>query len=291
MRFNQRYQRATPRAERINNIDIHIHLGDSETSGGVAEESGGEPYTTYAAASPYDRAQILFKNDRTSEQATLRFLPYSVRTPINRTPGYSDVVTSSGPYGVGYDNSFMYYASQSTNYKKPICIFKWGLGGTRLLLEWAIAGTMWVSFRDYLRAGPSKGMELGYTGFEFKTATISLGINDLVTANWNQANFIAAIPLFVARLREAVGNPSLPIYWFQIRSDLYLAPSGSYTQTNVNQARAALTNCAAGGSTPITGFNLLDYESVTSTLADGVHRNAAANDLIGLDLGDDFKTL
>lgn len=35
----------------------------------------------------------------------------------------------------------------------------------------------------------------------------------------------------------------------------------------------------------------MDYESVTSTLADGVHRNAAANDLIGLDLAEDFKNL
>ena len=288
MRFNQRYQRATPRAEQINQIDYHLHLGDSETSGGVAEESGGAPYTTYAAASPYSRAQILFKNDRTSESATLRFLPYSVRTPINRAPGYSDVVTSSGPYGVGYDNSMMYYINQ--NYKRLVCAHKWGLGGTRLLLEWAVAGTMWVSFRDYYsRPASSKGT--GYSGFFYKLAIINLGINDLVTANWNQANFIAAIPLFCARLREAVGNPSLPIYWFQIRSDLYLAGSGAYTQTNVNQARAALTACASGGGTPITNFYLLDYESVTSTLADGVHRNAAANDLIGLDLADDFKNL
>lgn len=286
MRFNQRYQRATPRNERINNIDYHLLLGDSEASGGVAEEPVDWP--AEYATNDYSRAQILFKNDRTSESVSLRFLPYSVRTPINRAPGYSDVITSSGPYGVGVDNSFMYYSSQ--NYDKLICLQKWALGGTRLLLEWAETGTMWVSFRDYYsRPASSKGT--GYSGFEYKQATIALGINDVVTANWNQANFIAAIPLFVARLREAVGNPSLPIYWFQIRSDLYLAPSGSYTQTNVNQARAALTNCAAGGSTPITNFYLLDYESVTTTLADGVHRDADSNKLIGLDLGEEFENL
>jgi hypothetical protein len=288
VRFSQLYQRATPHIERANNIDYHVILGDSEASGGTATEPVDWP-AEYSTAD-YTNAQILFKNDRTSESASLRFLPYSVRTPINRAPGYEDVITSSGPYGVGFDNSYMYYVSQ--NYRKPICLQKWGLGGTRLLSEWAPTGSMFTSFRDYycLPAG-SKGRELGYTGFLYKTAMISLGINDVVTANWNQANFIAAIPVFVANVRAAVGNPNLPIYWFQVRSDLYLAPSGLYTQTNVNQARAALTNCASGGSTPITGFNLLDYESVTTTLADGVHRDADSNDLIGLDLAEQFEDL
>lgn len=305
MIFNQKYLKGEPIARRFDNTDMYLFLGDSVMTGGVAEEPVDWP-TEYAAAD-YSNTLILYKDDRTNEDFlgetfnTLRFLPYSTRVEKNRFPGYGVVgpVTPAPPYAVGIDNSFMYYMSQ--NAKKTVGLCKWALGGTTLIArsgannDWGLTtDEMYRSGMDYYSRRAHTEMKLKNgnppAGSKYKACVIILGTNDTDTAVWNQAAFIAAIPAFIQGVRDYVGQPAMPIYWMQIRQDLYLEPAGNHTLTNVNQGRAALANCVSGGSTPISGFNLLDYESVTTTV-DGVHIDADSGKLIGLDLAQIFLAL
>lgn len=285
-------------ARGINNMNLYAFLGDSNIRGGSATEYVGWP-ENYNVVSP--RTKILFKDDRTSETATLRWLDYSTRSFRNRDPGGGTVgpeTPSGGPYSCGIDNSFMYY--MRVNSPKITGLLKWALGGTTLIgragddNDWNPSSSdtsdMWRTFIvHYHMLHGQKAIDIDHYNPLLKAVLIGLGTNDCFTGVWNQASFIAAIPNFCTSLRRALGQPSLPIYWIQVRSDLSSHPSGDYTSTAVTQARDALAQCD-GGSTPITGFHLLDFESTTTTV-DGIHYDAESLEEMGLSIGATFLAL
>lgn len=288
-------------ARDINNMDLYIMIGDSNIRGGTALESEYTGTWPAAYGNITDNAKILYKDDRTSESATLRWLNYSTRSFRNRDPGGGVVgpeTPSGGPYSVGFDVSFMHY--MRVNSPRIAGLLKWALGGTTLIgragddNDWNPSSTdtsdMWRTFIVYYhQLCNQKAIDIKHFNTRIKGILIGLGTNDCFTGVWNQASFIAAIPNFCTSLRRALGQPSLPIYWIQVRADLSDHPSGDYTVTAVTQARDALAQCD-GGSTPITGFNLLDFESTTSTV-DGIHYDADACDAIGLSVGATFLAL
>lgn len=258
----------------INNMDCFVLIGDSLASGGVAlkaDVTGGYPAAYYDVDA---KAKILYKNDRTSESATLGWLNYD--SDENRAPGYQ--APTPGDTAIGFDDSFMYYMRQ--NAKKNIGLIKWGLGGTTAKTEWDVAtpGTMWQSFRDYYAPkGIGKAIDIGYYNPTVKAVIICLGTNDVIQGTWvSGAAFTTSCNALIAALKAALGQPSLPIYWLQIRADLYLSGLANYPQANVNAARAVISG--------LSGVTVLDYESATSTV-DTVHYDADSCDYIGLQMG------
>lgn len=257
----------------INNMDCFVLIGDSLATGGTAlkdDVTGGYPSAYFDVNA---KTKILYKDDRTSESATLRWLDYNADE--NRFPGYA-AVTPDGP-SIGFDDSFMYYMRQ--NAKKNVGLVKWALGGTSAKVDWDVTtGTMWQSFRDfYAPKGIGKSIDIGYYNPTTKAVIICLGTNDVINGTWvSSGAFTTSCNALIAAVRAALGQPSLPIYWLQIRADLYLSGLADYPQANVDAARAVISG--------LSGVTVLDYEGATDTV-DTVHYDADSCNYIGLQMG------
>ena len=287
--FNGQIQR-----KRMNQHLLFGMIGDSQVTGGVALQADYTGTWPPAYADVSNKTKILYRDNRTTgDQSTVRWLNYSQTTDANnnRFPGY-------GPVGylqsalAGIDAPFMWYMRQNSN--RPVGLLKWALGGTTLLArsgadnDWGIGTNemyrYWVvDYSNLWRRNEVYGSRL-------RAILVSLGTNDCFNGVWNQANFIAAIPSFVAALRAVQGNPTLPIFWIPPRTDLTTFNPTDYPATNVSQCRDAINDCGSGGSTEISNFFVRDYESDGGT-ADGVHWDADLCDFIGLDIGAEFLSL
>lgn len=275
--------------QRLDNALIFILLGDSNCAGGTAEEPVGLDAKYIGVNTNVD---IFFKEDRTSTDNGY-WTPYSNRDPFTRLPGYGAPTDPGAPYYIGPDVSFCWKFGDTTTIKRKKCVQKFGLGGTSLLAvagsppnDWSLVdGEMTQIFYDYYYAqGNKHSIEDRHFSPFPRVAVVWLGTNDCVTGVWNQANFIAAIPLFVQRLRDRISQ-SLIIIWVKVKSDLASAPSGVYTSTAVNQCRAAIEDCASGGGTELPNFYVYSVDHLT-TLADGVHLDGDSNVTAGLELAD-----
>lgn len=270
---------------KANEIDVVILIGDSNQNGALEEPVGMDPdYLTIP-----DNVLIYYKEDRAYSTDDAEWQKYSCRATaaedVNRTPGYT---YSGPPYGFGQDQSFVRKLSLES--PRHVGIIKLAKGGSSLITQ-AMTDNDWQ--KDSQADATETGAEL-YTSLFFvflnralrdlrepnrygvrygkvniKAVIIRLGTNDCLTSLWNTTTFTNAIPVFVSQIR-AKTRSDLPIYWVQVKSDLASAPSGLYAGADVTACRAAINNCAAGGSTEISGFNVINYDSDTLQ-ADGVH--------------------
>ena len=247
-----------------NNIDIYLRLGDSNESGGTATEDSSFPAKYHTVL---QNAIIYFKPDRTSTNNG-SWLNVSDSNPtINQYSGYAAIGYKTPPLGVGPSQSFCYSIDSLS--KSKVGIIKCALGGTKLTSEWQSGGSMYNFF--FLYSYPVGMLKLTqFNKANIKGVVIRLGTNDCATG-YNDATFKAAIPVFVAQIRAATGVSDLPIYWVQVNANLYLAPGGTFTPTNVTAVRAAITACqTVGNPAYIAGFHVLNYDS-DALLPDGVH--------------------
>lgn len=255
------------------NANIYIEIGDSNAGGPVAEPGGFD--SKYESSS---RVKIFYKPTFTATDNG-EWQYYSTRaTPtINRRPGYEPVT-----YAVGADQSFVWELGQSS-LRKDLRYIKFAIGGSTLIPvagsdnDWTPnkANTTPELFNVFATYFYQKAMEKlgnveGVHNPQVKGVVVRLGTNDCTTANWNQATFIAAIPDFCNRLRQILGSQNIPIYWVQVNANLSSSPLGTWTGTNVGQCRTAISNCASGGSTPITNFYVLNFDA-DPLESDGVH--------------------
>lgn len=273
---------------KANEIDLVIRIGDSNENGALEEPVGMNPdYLNIP-----NNVLIYFKVDREYSTDNATWQKYSCRPSgteaVNRAPGY--VYVTGPPYGFGTDQSFVRKLSLESH--RHVAIIKIGKGGSTLIArtgddnDWAKGGSadavpsgaelytsLFFIFLDRglrdLRRGNSYNIRYGRV--RIKAAIIRLGTNDCKTANWNSSAFTSAIPAFVNEIR-AKTRPDLPIYWVLPKSDLASSPLGEWTAggADVTACRTAITNCTAGGSTEISNFFTLNYDSHTLQ-ADGVH--------------------
>lgn len=275
-----------------NNSNIYIEIGDSN-AGGPVEEPVGFP-SMYQSA---DRVQIYYKDEWLTDSDGAWEL-YSTRNPpgINRRPGYVPVI-----YSVGADQSLV-YGLDNSNLRHDLRYVKFAIGGSTLIPisgadnDWypektSATGEIFYKFARFFwfRAIRDIGFD-GCNNPQVKGVVVRLGTNDCTTANWNEAAFIAAIPFFVSTLRILIGQADCPIYWVQVNVNLPSSPLGTWNSTNVGQCRTAISNCAAGGSTEISNFYVLNYDSDTME-SDGVHYTPDSFISQGEDQADTFIAL
>lgn len=256
----------------LNNINVYVFFGDSLLGVVLSPVIDEEPVGFDPKYQAANRVIIYHKPDRTST-ANGSWQVYKTRaTPtINRMPG--ETVLAEGPYEFGIDQSFVYGMDNSV-IKKNIAVLKVAKGGSMLIArtgvdnDWVPTGNeLYLAAINYfVRVGIPNLYALGYRKVTVKAIIISLGTNDCATARWIQAAFLAAVPNFIRLIREELGNA--PIYWGQVRTDLGVV--GGFDSTSVGQCRTILTNCKAGGSTAISGFNLIETWESDATI-DGVH--------------------
>lgn len=291
------FKKGDPKNAQINEINIYLLVGDSNQNGAIEEP--GDMDAKYLTINPNPRVKIYYKPDRSSTDNG-EWQKYSIRITtdenVNRVPGYT-YTNPLGPFGWGTDQAFTYRLWEASD--KLSAILKMAKGGSSLITQ---AGTdndwqkgeadasadseLYSAFFFYffgraiprLREVDQYGIRHGNQ--RIKGVIIRLGTNDVVTGVWNNTSFVNAIPAFCSQIR-AKTRPDLPIYWAQVRSDLGSEPGGTHPPANVTAARLALTNCTAGGSTEISGFNLLNYDSDTMQ-ADGVHFDADSYESQGL---------
>jgi len=247
-----------------NNISIYLRLGDSNESGGTATEDSTFPAKYHTVL---QNAIIYFKPDRTSTNNG-SWLNVSDSNPtINHYSGYAAIGYKTPPLGVGPSQSFCYSIDSLS--KSKVGIIKCALGGTKLTSEWQSGGSMYNFFFTYSYAVGIPVLSASRR-VNVKGVVIRLGTNDCATG-YNDATFKAAIPVFVAQIRAATGVSDLPIYWVQVNANLYLAPVGAYSLSDVTAVRAAITACeTVGNPAYIAGFHVLNYDS-DALLPDGVH--------------------
>jgi hypothetical protein len=280
-------QKGEPKNERINEVDIYILIGDSNQSGALVEPVGMD--AKYLNINPNPRVRIFYKPDRGSTENG-EWQKYSLRATadedINRTPGTD--YAGACPCGFGQDQAFTYRLYEAS--PRLSAIIKMAKGGSSLI-------TQSSTDNDWQRSGDADATPFGaelYSSYFFaylnqglkalrrediygvrhgkqtiRGIVIRLGTNDCLTSLWNNTNFVNGIPIFVDQIRSKT-RQDLPIYWVQVHDDLGSEPLGDHPGANVTAARLALTNCESGGSTPITGFTLLNYDAHTLQ-ADGVH--------------------
>lgn len=285
MIHRQLYQRGQPQNKHINEVDFVILIGDSNQNGALVEPVGMNP--DYIPVN--QRVFIYFKPDRSYDNNG-EWQKYSIRETsdenVNRWPGNVDAVN----HYFGQDQSFTYKLGQESS--RLTAVMKVARGGSSLIAQagsdndWAkgtgadaaegaaeLYSVLFFAFVKngfrHLRVKSNNPYGLRWGRIKYKAAFIRLGTNDCKTGVWNQANFIAGVPALVRQLRVKT-DPNLPIYWIQVRDDLEDAPGGEFTETNVDQVRDAIADCASGGSTAITGFNVVTYET-DGLQADGVH--------------------
>jgi hypothetical protein len=276
---NPTFRTGAQRNDRYRNgANVYIEIGDSNAGGPVAEPVGFD--SKYQSS---DKVKIYFKPSQTSaDDGTWQY--YSTRSaPIaNRRPGYPD---PNPTFAVGADQSFVWEMGQQISLKRELRYFKYAVGGTTLLntgatTDWYPDGVETDLFHILERFFIRKGLEDLYTeesicDVKIKGVVVRLGTNDCKTATWNQANFIAAIPVFCSTLRYLLGSQEIPIYWVQVNTNLASSPLGTWNSTNVSQCRTALSNCTVGGSTEISNFYLLNFDA-DPLEADGVHYTSDA---------------
>lgn len=264
--FGHVYTKGQVQAKNIKNASIYVEIGDSN-AGGPILESGSFP-TIYQSST---RVKIYYKPTVTSTDDGY-WQYYDTRSnPINRRPG---LIT--GSYAVGADQAFVYGLTNST-LGKELRFFKLGIGGSTLLAQagsdndWSTTSLeLFQSFyKNFVKIGVDKLAQEGFRDPMMKAVIVRLGTNDCKISNWNQANFVAAIPIFVTAIRAQTGFANVPIYWVLPKSDLPSASTGEWNSTNVNQCRTAISNCISGGSTQIANFFTLNYDALTT--ADGIH--------------------
>lgn len=280
--------------KRTNNHLLFGMIGDSQITGGTAPQSEYTGTWPAAYADVSEKTKILYRDNRTTgDESTVRWLNYSQTTDANnnRFPGYGAIGYLQTALA-GIDAPFMWYMRQNGN--RPVGLLKWALGGTTLLSrsgadnDWSPSNNemyrYWaVDYSNLQRRDSVYGSRL-------RAILVSLGTNDCFNGVWNQANFIAAIPIFVIALRAITANPTLPIFWIPPRTDLTDFNPTDYPAANVAQCRDAILDCGAGGTTEISNFFVRDYELDGGT-TDGVHWDADLCDLIGLDIGAEFLSL
>lgn len=274
MMFNHQAVRGQTNFKGLNNCLIYIHIGDSNQGGPIVEDVGFDP--KYQSS---DKVKIYYKSNRLiTDNGEWQY--YSTRlTPIiNRYPGVG--VMDGSSLGVGPDQAFVYALSQDTTIKKIKRYVKVAIGGSTLTPksgldnDWSqISGEtseLFIVFTNYFtRVGLGKLKDSdGIRNPKFAGVVIRLGTNDCATGQWNQATFLAAVPAFCAAIRAYLAAPTMPIYWVQVRSDL--GSASGFDATAVSQCRTILSDCQAGGATPISGFTLLNYDA-DSIQGDGVH--------------------
>ena len=252
----------------VDNVLLYVHIGDSNQGGPVAKPGGWD--TKYDTSNMY----VYYKDNRTSADDGLWRLYSDIAAPyVSRYPGVQAVAGNVGP-----DQAFIYALDQDTTVKRKKRYIKVAVGGSTLLTksgadnDWNPATSVEIfnAFTIYFtRLGLSKLPAENLRNPQFAGVVVRLGTNDCATGAFNQANFTAAVPAFCTALRATLGP--VPIYWVQIRSDL--GSASGFDATSVSQARTILSNCQSGGSTPISGFTLLNYDSDT-VQADGVHFDA-----------------
>jgi hypothetical protein len=262
---------------KVNQIDVYLLLGDSREAGMTAAEVSLDPkYITTGLP----RCSIAWKIDRTATVNTT-IEPYSNRSPTwNRYPGVGARETG-GNYTVGPDVSIAYNLNIQ-NVKKPV-ILKWTRGGGTLLTNTNDTGNDWQNVSGHrmfellnyylpqalaqLRATANVGKVV------VRKVQMSIGTNDLIYG-WNEANFKAALPVFINQIRNALTDPSLPVQFVMPDSNLYQETSVTPipTQAMVDACRAsllALTNTSDPAY--ISGISVLDVSDLP-LLADGLHK-------------------
>ena len=278
--------------KRMNNHLLYGMIGDSNISGGVTALSGGEWPSAYFDVDP--RTKILYRDNRTTgDFSTLRWLTYdpTATASNNRFPGYGPVGTVTTQFA-GLDQPFMWYMRQ--NSIRPVGLLKWALGGTTLISragtdnDWGIGNNemyrYWVV--DYAKCHNRDGV---YNS-RLRAIIVGLGTNDCHTSVWNNTNFRASMPAFIAALRSVHADPNLPIYWVQVRADLADHPSGNYTLTAVTECRQAITDFCFGGADAISNVFKKDWAHLGGT-SDGVHWDADLCQAGGLEIAENFLTL
>lgn len=265
------FKKNTSQTSGMNNIDVYLRIGDSNEAGGSATEDSTFPAKYHTVLK---NTLIYVKPDRTVTNNGVWY-NYSDSNPtINRFSGYGPIQNIAQPWGVGPDISFAY--SIDSAIKTKVGIIKCALGGTRLLSEWAVGGSMYNFFFSYSYpvGVPYLTASLPYKRANIKAAIVILGTNDCTTGNYNDANFKAAIQTMVTTLRTTSGVSDLPIYWVQVNTNLGLV--SGFSAASVTSARAALTACATFGNPAyISNFTLLNYDA-DGLLPDGVHYNQNA---------------
>lgn len=272
-----------------NNCDIAIHIGDSRTNGANFEPGGMD--SKYLG----DKRKILiyYKPDRsnTNDGAWETFNAH-----LNHAPGYA---RPSDPYPCGPMYAFAWKCS--TVVKKSIGIVKVGVGGTGILQVASTDNDWWIPtnyspdendifsefYYNFLDLSLRYIQLLKFKkNVKIRCAFVSLGVNDCLTTRWNSTNFSGGVTRLVTFMRNTLGLPNLPIYWEGPRADLYLAPSGLYTQADVDACRAILT----GFASTIPNFNVENHDSAAMD-ADGVHNTADGDFQKGEARADTFLTL
>lgn len=276
--------------KRMNNHLLFAFLGDSQVTGGTTAYPVGWP-AAYLDVS--EKTKILYRDDRTSNFTTLRWLNYDPNDAAsnNRFPGYGTVGVITAQFA-GFDQPFMWYMRENSN--RPVGLMKWALGGTTLLSrsgtanDWDPGNTeMFYWFANYYSNVHNTD---GVNNSRLRAAMVALGTNDCHVSVWNNTNFRAAIPIFVQALRSVTRNPTLPIYFVQVRSDLSTFDPVNYPAANVTQCRQAWVDFTLGGANAISGCFLKDWEFLGGT-SDGVHFDADVYEGAALDIAEDFLTL
>lgn len=266
-------------------------IGDSNISGGVTALSGGQWPSAYFDVNP--KTKILYRDNRTTgDFSTLRWLTYDPTSNAtnNRFPGYGAVGTVTSQFA-GIDQPFMWYMRE--NSPRPVGLLKWALGGTTLISrsgadnDWSPSNNemyrYWVV--DYAKCHRRDAV---YNS-RLRALLIGLGTNDCHSSVWNNTSFRSALPAFITAMRAVFANPSLPIYWIQVRSDLSSHPSGDYSVTAVTECRQAITDFCFGGANAISNVFKKDWEFLGGT-SDGVHFDADVCEGAGLDFAEDIVT-
>lgn len=257
-------------ASGMNNCLIYIHIGDSNQGGPIVEDEGFD--VKYQSSA---NVKIYYKPTRTiTDDGSWEFYRTRLNPVITRYPGVG--VLDGSSLGVGPDQAFVYALSQDTTLKKVKRYIKVAVGGSTLLTksgsdnDWNLANAEILTsfYLFFTRVALSKLPDEKIRNPKFAGVVVRLGTNDCATGAWDQSAFTSAVPAFCGYIRALLGAPTMPIYWVQVRSDL--GSAAGFDATAVSQCRTILSNCQSGGSTPISGFTLLNYDA-DSIQGDGVH--------------------
>lgn len=284
------YKKKQVQMSKVNTHLLYLMIGDSQITGATTTQPVG---WSAAYGDVNEKTKILYRDNRTTgDYSTLRWLTY-VQDGVNgnRYPGYGAAGWLTTALA-GIDAPFMSY--MRTNSVKPVGLLKWALGGTTLQSragadnDWSVNNNEMYRYLvvDYAKAHNRDGIH----NSRIRAVLISLGTNDCFVSVWNNITFRANIGTFIASLRAVFSNPTLPIYWIQVRSDLSAFDPVNYPAANVTQCRQALIDFSFGGANEIPNVFLYDWEAFGGT-SDGVHFDADMAEHGGLEFAEDCLTL
>jgi hypothetical protein len=256
-------ERATPQKE----IDCYILIGDSNQNGAVYEADAID-----STLISNEKTLVYFKPDR-SPVDNGEWQHYSIRktsaSEINRVPGH--LPNPQGPYNYGTDQSFI--RTITAERQEKIAIIKMARGGSSLIErsgeenDWSIDDLYPIFKDDFYSIAQEKIHHMGYS-LNVRGVIVRLGTNDCTKTVWNKEEFESNVHVFLNRLSDDLG-PTVPIFWVQVRQDLYKEPAKNHPFAAVTEAREVLS------SIKHPNFHLVNYDTCR-VQSDGVHFTADA---------------